>query len=72
MLDKVTGELIGFTDLGDLDLNFAFLEKADEIASHALVFLVSGMWTEPKFALAHFSTNEVSAAQIMPIFFKAV
>ena len=43
VLDKVTGELIGFIDLGDLDLNFAVLEKADEIASHALVFLVRGM-----------------------------
>ena len=60
VLDKVTGELIGFTDLGDLDLNFAVLEKADEIASHALVFLVRGMCTELKFALAHFSTSEVN------------
>ena len=24
--DKVTGELIGFTDLGDPDLNFGFLD----------------------------------------------
>ena len=39
-LDKVTGELIGFTDLGDPDLNFAVLEKADEMATHALAFLV--------------------------------
>ena len=72
VLDKVTGELIGFTDLGDLDLNFAVLEKADEIASHVLVFLVRGMCTELKFALAHFSTSEVTAAQIMPIFWEAV
>ena len=72
VLDKVTGELIGFTDLGDLDLNFAVLEKADEIASHVLVFLVHGMCTELKFALAHFSTSEVTAAQIMPVFWEAV
>ena len=40
VLDKMTGELIGFTDLGDPELNFAALEKADTIASHALEFLV--------------------------------
>lgn len=33
VLDKGTGELIGFTDLGDLDLNFAVLDKTDEIAT---------------------------------------
>ena len=27
VLDKATGELIGFTDLGDPELNFAALEK---------------------------------------------
>ena len=30
------------------------------------------MCTELKFALAHFSTREVTAAQIMPIFWEAV
>ena len=43
VFDKVTGELIGFTDLGDPDLNFAVLEKADEMATHALAFLVRGV-----------------------------
>ena len=46
VLDKATGELIGFTDLGDPELNFAALEKVDVIASHALVFLVRGVCTE--------------------------
>ena len=72
VMDKVTGELIGFTDLGDPNVNFAVLEKADEIASHVLLFLVRGMCTELKFALAHISTREVTAAQIMPIFWEAV
>ena len=43
VLDKGTGELIGFTDLGDLDLNFAVLDKTDEIATHALAFIVRGV-----------------------------
>jgi len=68
VLDKVTGELIGFTDLGDPDLNYGVLEKADEIASHALAFLVRGVCTELKFCLAHFATNGVTAAQLMPLF----
>lgn len=38
--DKHTGDLIGFVDLGDTDLNYATLKKSDEIATHVLVFLV--------------------------------
>lgn len=40
VFDKVTGELIGNVDLGDPEINFAALDKVDEIATHALVFLV--------------------------------
>lgn len=72
VLDKATGELIGFTDLGDPELNFAALEKVDVIASHALVFLVRGVCTELKFALAHFATTGITAAQMMPLFWEAV
>ena len=50
VLDKNTGELIGFTDLGDPTLKFAALEKADSIATHALAFLVRGVCTELKLA----------------------
>ena len=39
VLDKTTGELVRFTDLGDPELNFAALEKADTMASHLLHFL---------------------------------
>ena len=72
VLDKMTGELIGFTDLGDPELNFAALEKADTIASHALAFLVLGMCTELKFGLAHFATTGITAAQLLPLFWEAV
>lgn len=40
VMDKNTGELIGFTDLGDPNFNYGLLEKAGEIATHALAFLV--------------------------------
>ena len=72
VLDKTTGELIGFIDLGDPDLNFGVLEKVDALASHALAFLVRGICTELKFGLAHFATSGITAAQLMPIFWEAV
>ena len=57
VFDKVTGELIGYLDLGDPDINFGTLEKADTIASHALVFFVRGICTQLKFSLAYFATK---------------
>ena len=32
--DKHTGELIGFVDLGDIELNYDTFQKTDDIASH--------------------------------------
>ncbi|PFX17055.1 Transposable element P transposase [Stylophora pistillata] len=72
VLDKVTGELIGFTDLGNLELNYAVLEKVNEIATHALAFLVRGVCTDLKFYLAHFTTTGVTSVQLMPLFWEAV
>ena len=72
VFDKVTGELIGFVDLGDPDVNFAVLEKADEIATHALVFLIRGVCTQLKFSLAYFATSGVTSIQLLPIFWEAV
>lgn len=42
VFDKVTGELIGYVDLGDPEVNYATLNKIDKVASHAMVFLVRG------------------------------
>ena len=72
VFDKVTGELIGYIDLGDPDINFGTLKKVDEIATHALVFLIRGVCTELKFSLAYFATAGVTAAQLMPLFWEAV
>lgn len=72
VLDKTTGELIGFTDLGDPEVNFAALEKVDMIATHALAFIVRGICTELQFCLAYFATTGVTASQLMPTFWEAV
>lgn len=72
VFDKVTGELIGFVDLGDPDVNFATLEKADEITTHALVFLIRGVCTQLKFSLVYFATSAITSIQLLPIFWEAV
>ena len=55
VFDKVSCELIGYTDLGDPDINFGTLEKVDELASHVLAFFVRGICTDLKFSLAYFA-----------------
>ena len=70
--DKHTGELIGFVDLGDIETNYATLEKVDDLASHVLVFLVRSIVNPFKFSLANFATNGATSAQMFPLFWKAV
>ena len=41
--DKVSGELIGFVELGDPITNFATLTDEDHIATHALAFSCEGI-----------------------------
>ena len=70
--DKHTGDLIGFVDLGDPHLNYATLEKHDEVASHILVFLVLSVINPLKFSLANFATSNAKAVQMFPLFWKSV
>ena len=70
--DKVTGELIGFTELGDPGLDFAVLEKVDEMAALALAFLVRGVCTELMLCIAHFATSGATASQLITLFWEAV
>ena len=70
--DKHTGDLIGFVDLGDTDLNYATLQKTDEIATHVLAFLVRSVVNPLKFTLANFATTGATSVQMFPLFWKAV
>lgn len=72
VFNKVSGELIGFTDLGDPEINYNTLERCDDLATHALVFLLRGVCTNLKFALAYFATTDVRCEQIFPVFWEAV
>ncbi len=72
VFDKVSGELIGFIDLGDPMTNYATLQEEDTIASHALAFLVRGLATDLKHIIGYYFTGNVTSFQIMPIFWKIV
>ena len=72
VFNKESGELIGFTDLGDPEVNYNTLEKCDELATPALVFLLRGVCTNLKFALVYFATTDVRCEQILPVFWEAV
>ena len=39
--DKHSGELIGFVDLGDSNVNMATVDNLSSLATHVLVFLFS-------------------------------
>ena len=70
--DKHTGELIGFVDLGDTDLNYATLKKVDSVAFHVLVFMVKSVVNPLSYSFAIFSTHGVTCDQLFPIFWRAV
>ena len=70
--DKPSGDLIGYVDLGDNEVNYATLKNAEQLASHVLVFLVCGIVNPFKFPLANFATTGATSIQIFPIFWKAV
>ena len=68
VFDKFSGELIGFIDLGDADINYGMFKKADEIATHDLAFLIKGISTNLTFCLAYFATTNITGFQMLPMF----
>ena len=72
VFDKYTGELIGFTDLGDGEINEARLQKEKTLATHALLFLVRGISSDLKFPLAYFARDGVTSTYILPFFWRCI
>ena len=66
VFNKNTGDLVGFLDLGDPDINFTAFDDAEELASHSWNFQRSEI--QP----AYFATGGLTSYQLMPIFWKAV
>ena len=63
--DKSTGELIGFVDLGDEDLNESTFTKVDKLASHILVFIAKSVVNPLSFSFAN-----LCHAKLFPIYCK--
>ena len=72
VFDKSTGDLVGFVDLGDVELNFSTFENTQTLASYVMIFLVRALIKNFKFSLAYFGTTGMTATQIMLIFWDAV
>ena len=70
--DKHSGQLVGFMDLGDPDLNFASPEKETSLATHMLVIYLRGVCTDLKYPFANFATTSVTSFQLLPIFWNCV
>ena len=68
VFDKHSGNLIGLTSLGDLDLEELDTFEELEVASHVLAFVVRGVQTTLKFMLAYFLTQTVVSYKFVPIF----
>ena len=70
--DKHSDELIGFVDLGDINVNFAALKNTQTLAKHVLVFLIKSAVNPLSYSFATFATDGITSYQIMPIFWQAV
>ena len=71
MYNRNTGELIGFTDSGEPDINIGTLKNFD-LPTHVLVFSLRGMKFDLKYSFGYSATKGLVGFQLMPIFWRAV
>ena len=77
---KMSGELVGFVNLGDINENLMQLEQqlqefsseSPVLASSVFVLMVRGLFTSLKFPYATFPCKSTCGDQLVPIFFEAV
>ena len=70
--DKYSGDLVGCVDLGDPDLNYASFKNQYDLATHVLVFYITGLTSKLKFELGDLDTEGILSYQIMCTFWRAV
>ena len=76
--DKYTGELIGFTDLGDINSHLLSLEqslvdsKLQPLATTIMTFMVRGLFSHLQFPYAHFPCHKVTGDLLYDPFWKVV
>lgn len=78
--DKFEGEIIGFTDLGNVNNEILSLERQCEddhsehppIAKHLLVVMVRGIFFKLDFPYAHFASEDATGDLLFPIVWEAI
>ena len=77
VFDKQNCNLIGFTNVGDVnDVLDKLEQQADRphsnVSTHMLLFMARGMFSALEFPYAHFATRGISADSLYPIVWEAV
>ena len=75
VFNKYTGEVIGFTNLGDVNNNLLQLENEGElpsVAKYVLVLMVRGLLFNLQYPYAHFGTQGVTAELLYPIVWECI
>ena len=74
-----TGELIGFSDIGDVNQHLIQLEKqsldpnyTEKLSTSMLALMIRGLFTDLTFPYASFPTSNLTGDQIVPIFYEAL
>ena len=73
--NKYSGEIIGFTNLGDINDQLLQIEQGGEqptVAKHVLVLMVRGIMFKLEFPLAHFGTRDAAGDILFPIVWEAI
>lgn len=66
--DKSTGNLIGFVDLGDSNINESMITDTEKLATHAMVFFVKSIMNPLSFCFANFATDSDPLVKFIPCF----
>ena len=82
IFDKHTCELVGFTNVGDINNHLDRVQEQCEseqnsrvhtnVATHMLLFMVRGMFTSLEFPYAHFATRGATADALYPLVWEVV
>ena len=67
-----TGELIGFADLGDIELDYSTLNNVSQLASSISVFMIKSLANPLSYSLATFTTAGITSEHLYSLFWRAV
>ena len=70
--DRRSGELVGYVDSHKWNFDSKKDSSDDNIATHVLVFMVVGVCSQLKVTLGYWATKCATAAEMYPIFWKAI